>query len=100
MESLRSSTPPLFFIRHGEPVRPVKCEIDKLPRDGRPHHVLTRVETFQRAALDSVAFVSWFTLTFKGWELALEEWQVELVRNCAFREREVKGGCGQRTKWI
>ncbi|KAI5822015.1 hypothetical protein K523DRAFT_327180, partial [Schizophyllum commune Tattone D] len=63
-----------------------------LPRDGRPHHVLTRVETFQRAALDSVAFVSWFTLTFKGWELALEEWQVELVRNCAFREREKKGG--------
>ncbi|KAL1684425.1 hypothetical protein GGG16DRAFT_119824 [Schizophyllum commune] len=92
VETLCGTAQAIFFLHKGERARPEKCDLAGLTKGGRPAAVLERLHNFQMAAQDSAAFVAWWTLTFRGWELALEDWQVELVRSCAFETREKKGG--------
>ncbi|KAL1658560.1 hypothetical protein GGF50DRAFT_66988 [Schizophyllum commune] len=92
VEALRDSAPVIFLLYHSSQVRPERCDKEGLTREGRPASLLDRISQFQLAALDNAAFVAWWTLSFKGWEAALEDWQVEMVHSCAFRSRE-KAGC-------
>ncbi|TRM65136.1 hypothetical protein BD626DRAFT_399398 [Schizophyllum amplum] len=89
--SLRDSAPPLFFLRDGAKVAFAPMDPSSLSLDGRPGQVLNRLEEFQTAAMDRVAFTAWFTLNFKGWERYLNDRQTELIRCCSFADRPKKG---------
>ncbi|KAI5892559.1 uncharacterized protein SCHCODRAFT_02733361 [Schizophyllum commune H4-8] len=90
-ERLRTNTPLPFFLKDGTRIRPSNFDFQRILEDGRPGQILDHAHDFCIAALDHIAFVGWYTLSFKGYEDALSPPQLEVVRLCEFEKRPKRG---------
>ncbi|KAL1684403.1 hypothetical protein GGG16DRAFT_37290, partial [Schizophyllum commune] len=90
-ERLRNSALPAFFLRDGVRIKPADVDLRGFNDRGRADAVIDRILKVNIAAMDHVSFVAWFTLNFRGWENALSQEQLRIVRDCQFEDRPKKG---------
>ncbi|KAI5822393.1 hypothetical protein K523DRAFT_345825 [Schizophyllum commune Tattone D] len=90
-ERLRTNTPLPFFLKDGSRIRPANFDFQRLREEGRPGQIIDRVHDFCIAAHDHISFVTWYTLSFPGFEDALSPPQLDIIKLCQFDKRPKRG---------